>query len=99
MDCEINGKQIYFFVGYLGTKNTEWQLVVCSDVGLFRRLLGYKDQEERLQLAMAIHSILSIDQRFKNLKWFNRYTDTENDIPYQTPSDIEAHKPIISVSK
>jgi hypothetical protein len=88
MDCEINGKRIYFFVGYLGTKNTEWQLVICSDVGLLRRLLGYKDKNERLQLAMAIQSILSNDDRFSNLKWYNQYTDTSKDIAYQTPSDI-----------
>jgi hypothetical protein len=88
MDCEINGKQIYFFVGYLGTKNTEWQLVVCSDVGLLRRLLGYKDQNERLQLAMVIHSILSNDNRVSNLKWFDRYSDTSKDVAFRTPSDI-----------
>jgi hypothetical protein len=88
LDCVINRKTIYFFVGYLGTKNTEWQLVICSDVGLLRRLFGYNDQNERLQLGMAIHSILSKDRRFGNLKWFSRYTDTGNDIAYQTPSDI-----------
>jgi hypothetical protein len=78
-DCIINDKRVFFFVGYLGTKVTDWQLIVCSGIGLIGRLLGRKDQDERIKLAQAIHAILSIDERFSELKWFSRYTDTPND--------------------
>jgi hypothetical protein len=78
-DCIINDKRVFFFVGYLGTKVTDWQLIVCSGIGLIGRLLGRKDQDERIKLARAIHAILSTDERFSELKWFSRYTDTPKD--------------------
>ena len=78
-DCVINDKRVFFFVGYLGTKVTDWQLIVCSGVGLIGRLLGRKDQDERIKLAQTIHAILSADERFSELKWFSRYTDSPND--------------------
>jgi hypothetical protein len=85
VDCEINAKKIFFFVGYLGTTITDWQLIVCSDSGLISRLLGYNDEKERIELAKAIHNILSNDGRFNNLRWYSRYTDSTKDLWYHKP--------------
>jgi len=73
VDCDINSKRIFFFVGYLGTKITDWQLIVCSDIGFWGRLWGNRDEDERIELAKAIHEILSNDRRFRDLKWFSIY--------------------------
>lgn len=85
VDCQINNKRIFFFVGYLGTKQTDWQLIVCSNSGLLKRLLGHKDINERIDLAKAIHDILSGDKQFSDLKWFSRYTDKSSDECHSTP--------------
>lgn len=79
VDCVLNGKRIFFFVGYLGTAVTDWQLIVCSDIGLIGWLLGWRDEEQRIELARAIHSIMSIDGRFGDLRWYSRYTDSPKD--------------------
>ncbi|MHC4989122.1 MAG: hypothetical protein ACYTFX_11605 [Planctomycetota bacterium] len=84
-DCQINGKRVFFFVGYLGTKQTDWQLIICSHAGFLKRLFGYKDENERRQLAEEIHNILSEDIRFTELKWFSRYTDKPTDEWHYTP--------------
>jgi|GEM_PF-6239739 len=83
--CQINNKPLFFFVGYLGTKQTDWQLIVCSNSNLLKRLLGHKDTDERISLAKEIHDILSKDKRFTDLKWFSRYTDKPSDEWYPTP--------------
>ncbi len=57
VDCVLNGKRIFFFVGYLGIAVTDWQFIVCSDIGIIVRLLGRRDEEQRIELARAIHSI------------------------------------------
>ena len=80
VDCDINSKSIFFFVGYLGTKVTDWQLVICSNIGLISKMMGRKDENERIELAKAIHAILSRDERFSNMKWFSRYTDSPTDV-------------------
>lgn len=85
VDCQINNKRIFFFVGYLGTKQTDWQLIVCSDSGILKHLLGHKDIDERISLAKEIHDILSNDERFSDLKWFSRYTDKPSDEWHSTP--------------
>ncbi len=85
VDCIINKKRVFFFVGYLGTKVTDWQLIVCSSFGLIGRLTGHKDEDERIILAIEIHDILSNDDRFSDLKWFSRYTDSTRDIYYPEP--------------
>ncbi len=59
LKCRVGSKNIFFFVGYLGTKMTEWQLIVCSGKASFFRLLGYNDENERARLARAIHAILA----------------------------------------
>jgi hypothetical protein len=86
LDCTINDKNIFFFAGYLGTKITDWQLIVCSGLGIIKRLLGKKDEDERILLAQAIHAILSNDNRFSDLKWFSRYTDSAKDEWYPEPT-------------
>ena len=85
VDCQINNKPIFFFIGFLGTKQTEWQLVVCSGSGFLKRLFGYKDKDERICLSKEIHNILSKDGRFTDLKWFSRYTDKSSDEWHSTP--------------
>jgi hypothetical protein len=85
LDCTINGKLVFFFVAYLGTHQTDWQLIVCSGSSLLRRLFGHKDMHERMQLAREIHAILSRDERFHELKWFSRYTDKPTDQWYPLP--------------
>jgi hypothetical protein len=85
LDCEVDGKKIFFFVGYLGTKVTDWQLIVCSGVGIIGRLLGKSDEGERIKLSKAIHTILSDDNRFTELKWFSQYTDNPKDMWYSEP--------------
>jgi hypothetical protein len=85
VDCEINGKRIFFFVGYLGTKITDWQLIICSSSGILGRLLGHRNDKERTELAKAIHAILSGNERFNNLRWFSRYTDSLTDQWYPEP--------------
>ena len=85
IDCQINNKRIFFFVGYLGTKQTDWQLIVCSGCGFLRRLFGYKDTDERMSLATEIHDILSRNERFSDLKWFSCYTDRPSDEWHSTP--------------
>jgi len=85
VDCHINSKQVFFFVGYLGTKQTDWQLIVCSHVGFLKHLFGYKDENERKHLAEEIHKILSEDNRFAELKWFSRYTDKPIDEWHHMP--------------
>ncbi len=89
VDCVINSKKLFFFVGYLGTKMTDWQLIVCSGTGLIRKLLGFSDEEERLILSNEIHRILSKDERFSGLKWYSRYTDTEKDVWSKEPQEIK----------
>ena len=73
VDCNIDGEKVFFFVGYLGTKVTDWQLIICSNIGLIGRLLRHNDEKERAKLAKAIHSILSNDEKFSDLKWFQKY--------------------------
>ena len=85
VDCHINGKRVFFFVGYLGTRQTDWQLIVCSHAGLLKRLFGYNDENERKHLAEEIHEILSEDDRFVELKWFSRYTDKSTDEWHDIP--------------
>jgi hypothetical protein len=85
VDCIINNKKIFFFVGYLGTKLTDWQLIVCSGSGIISKILGYKDEEERIGLAKIIHEVLSKDDRFSDIKWFSRYTDTPKDVWCKQP--------------
>ncbi len=86
LDCIINGKRIFFFAGFLGSKFTDWQLIICSDWEIIKRLLGKKDEAERIQLARAIHTILSNDKRFSDLKWFSRYTDSAKDEWFPEPT-------------
>lgn len=86
-DCIINKKRVYFFVGHLGTQHTDWQLIVCSSATVFHRLFGYKDLEERKQLARAIHEILCVDERFTDLAWCSRYSDTGKDQAHRTPTE------------
>ena len=85
VDCVVNHKRTFFFVGYLGTKVTDWQLIVCSNIGLIGWLRGRTDEQERIELARAIHNILSKDARFSELKWFSRYTDSPKDSWYPDP--------------
>ena len=85
VDCIINSKKVFFFVGYLGTKLTDWQLIVCSGSGIISKILGHKDEEERLALANIIHEILSKDERFSDIKWYSRYADTPKDVWYEQP--------------
>jgi len=85
IDCQINNKPVFFFVGYLGTKQTDWQLIVCSHSGFLRCVFGHKDIDERIYLANEIHNILSKDNRFTDLKWFSRYTDRPSDEWRPTP--------------
>ncbi len=85
LDCEVDRKKMFFFVGYLGTKVTDWQLIVCSGIRFWGRLLGRNDVSERIKLSKAIHTILSKDSRFTELKWFSRYTDSEKDAWYPEP--------------
>ena len=85
LDCEVDGKKIFLFVGYLGTKVTDWQLIVCSGIGFLGRLLGRGDENERVKLSKAIHTILSNDSQFTELKWFSRYTDNAKDTWYPEP--------------
>ena len=85
VDCQINDKPVFFFVGYLGTKQTDWQLIVCSHASFLKRLFGHNDENERKQLAEGIHEILSKDKRFTELKWFSRYTDKPTDEWNYTP--------------
>jgi hypothetical protein len=85
VDCVIDSKKVFFFVGYLGTEMTDWQLIVCSGTGVIGKILGHKDDEERLRLAKAIHAILAEDDRFSDLKWFSRYTDTAKDTWCEQP--------------
>jgi len=87
VDCDINSKRVFFFVGYLGTKVTDWQLIICSNIRLIGWILGRKDEDERLKLAKAIHAILSRDGRFSDIKWFSRYTDNPKDIWTPEPED------------
>lgn len=86
VDCVINNRRVFFFVGYLGTKVTDWQLIVCSAIGLIGRLLGREDEDERIKLARAIHVVLSNDARFSELKWFSRYTESPKDSLYSQPT-------------
>lgn len=86
VDCEINEKKVYFFVGYLGIKMSDWQLIICSGIGFIRRLFGHNDENERIKLASAIHTILSSDDRFTDLKWFSKYTDSPKDVWYPEPA-------------
>jgi hypothetical protein len=86
LDCEINKRQIFFFVGYLGTQMTDWQLIICSGMGFLDRLRGRKDENERIVLAKAIHRILSNDKRFTDLKWFSKYTDKSEDLWFNEPT-------------
>lgn len=85
VDCQINNKPIFFFIGFLGTKQTEWQLIICSGSGFLKRLFGYKDKDERICLSNEIHNILSNDGRFTDLKWFSRYTDKSSDEWHSIP--------------
>jgi len=85
VDCLINKKKIFFFVGHLGTKVTDWQLIICSSSGIISRVIGQKDEDERLRLAQIIHLILTQDDRFSDIKWFSRYTDTSKDVWYEQP--------------
>ena len=85
VDCDINENKVFFFVGYLGTKVTDWQLIICSNIGLIGRLLRHNDEKERTKLAKAIHAILSSDDRFTDLRWFTKYTDSPKDIWYAEP--------------
>jgi hypothetical protein len=85
LDCEVAGKKTFFFVGYLGTKMTDWQLIVCSGLGLINRMLGHSDKDARIKLAKAIHEILSNDSRFTHIKWFSQYTDSPKDLWYPEP--------------
>lgn len=85
VDCQINDKPLFFFVGFLGTKQTDWQLIVCSQTGFVKRLFGFKDTDERIQLTKEIHNILSSDNRFSDLKWFSQYTDKPTDEWYPEP--------------
>ena len=85
VDCIINSKKIFFFVGYLGTKLSDWQLIVCSESGIISKIPGHKDEEERLKLAKIIHKILSTDERFSDIKWFSRYTDSPKDVWCEQP--------------
>jgi hypothetical protein len=79
VDCKINENKVFFFVGYLGTKVTDWQLIICSNFGLIDRLFRRNNEEDRTKLAKAIHSILSNDARFSDFKWFSKYTDSPTD--------------------
>lgn len=85
IDCQVNSKKLFFFVGYLGTKRTEWQLIVSSGVYFYKRLFGYNDDKECFMLATMVYNILSQDNRFFDLKWFLKYTDSSNDVWYQKP--------------
>lgn len=86
VDCCINDKKMFFFVGYLGTEITDWQLIICSNIGLIGRLLGRRDEDERIKLARAIHGILVIDERFSDVKWYSRYTGGPKDMWFGEPS-------------
>ena len=90
VDCQINDKNIFFFVSYLGSKQSEWQLIVCSIIGFFGRFFGWKNENERSILANAIHDILTKDNRFSDLKWFSRYTDRPSDQWYPSPDPLES---------
>ncbi len=89
VDCIINSKKVFFFVGYLGTRMTDWQLIVCSGTGLIKKILAYKDEQERLMLSKAINTILTRDERFSDLRWFSRYTDTPKDIWFTEPEKVK----------
>jgi len=80
IDCSIDSDKVFFFVGYLGTKVTDWQLIICSTIGVIGRILGRKDDEARSKLAKAIHTILSGDERFSDIKWFSKYTGSPKDV-------------------
>jgi hypothetical protein len=86
VDCNFNSKKVFFFVGFLGTKITDWQLILCSGTGFFRRLFGYNDNEECLMIAKLIHGVLSNNKRISDIKWFTKYTDSLNDAWYSEPT-------------
>jgi hypothetical protein len=88
VDCIVKSKKLFFFVGYLGTKMTDWQLIVCSDAGLIRKMFGYNDKQEQLILSKAISEIMRRDERFFNLKWYPQYTDTPKDISFSDPEEM-----------
>jgi hypothetical protein len=89
VDCELNSKRFFFFVGYLGTKGTKWQLVICSGGGILRRLLGYNDDQERFQVARSIHNILSREDIVSEIKWFSKFTGSPHDKWFSEPPRID----------
>lgn len=89
IDCYINSKRLFVIVGYLGTKVTDWQLIICSSIGIFGRIFGQKDENERMTLAKSIHHILSKDNRFSELRWYSRYTDSPKDKWYSEPTEMQ----------
>ena len=87
VDCEVNTNKIFFFVGYLGTETADWQLIICSNKGFISRKLGFSDEKERTELALAIHKILSNDSRFSEMRWYCRYSGTLKDKWFAEPVD------------
>jgi len=80
IDCDVDSQKVFFFVGFLGTKATDWQLIICTNIGIIGRILGRKDDEARSKLVKAIHKILSRDRRFSDIKWFSKYTGSPKDV-------------------
>lgn len=85
LDCEIDGKGVWFFVGRLGLPAAEWQLIVCSRLPWWRRLFGQSDEPEMKELARAIHRVLASDSHFSDLRWSASFSPKGNHESFPNP--------------
>jgi hypothetical protein len=73
----------WFFVGYLGLDLSAWQLIAPADPDLFG---GDVSEKTRHRLVDAIHAVLTADDRFSEIRWFETFSDSPDDDWSPTPS-------------
>jgi hypothetical protein len=71
IDCIIDDAPVYLFFTFLGRTTQQYVLCCTSDLGWISRLLGRRDDEQRLKLARAVATVLDNRGEFEDVRWYN----------------------------
>jgi hypothetical protein len=73
IDCVIDHARVYLFLSFYGRTPQQWALCCTSDLGWWSRLLGKRDDEQRLTLARSVDAVLKGSKEFTDIRWYTQW--------------------------
>jgi hypothetical protein len=69
IECDSDKRMPWVLLGYIGDDPEQWLITINSNVGWLGRLLGRSDLAGRQEFNKLLHSVLSNDPAFSDIRW------------------------------